>query len=137
MKKDNLYAGHIILAVKDIESYIKGSDFETFSKDTLLQDGVIRKLEIIGEASKRLSLKFKDAFPDIPWKDICGMRDKLVHDYFGVNLQAVWETATTEVSPLGQVLSDAEPARNTSDASSDVVGVEDNHSEAGAKDGDK
>jgi uncharacterized protein with HEPN domain len=100
MKGDRLYVGHILLAAKDIKTYVSGSDFDVFSRNTLLQDGIIRKLEIIGEASKRLTPEFRDALPDIPWKDVIGMRNKLVHDYFGVNLEAVWETATVEVPEL-------------------------------------
>ena len=104
MKGDKLYLGHIIRAVADLENHTKGLDFDSFSKNILVQDGVMRKLEIIGEASKRLSDEFLNSVPEIPWKDICGMRDKLIHDYMGVDLMAVWKTATEDVQDLKNAL---------------------------------
>ncbi len=117
MKKDNLYIGHIIGAVDDIARYVTGLGFEQFSENTLLQDGVMRKLEIIGEAAKRLSAECCDATPEVPWKDICGMRDKLIHDYFGIDLMAVWKTATEDTNVLKQSLT-RYPLKKAEDASS-------------------
>jgi uncharacterized protein with HEPN domain len=109
MKKDNLYIGHILNAVGDIEGYVAGFNFDRFSEDTLLQDGVMRKLEIIGEAAKRLSPELCDSTSEVPWKDICGMRDKLVHDYFGIDLMAVWKTVTEDLDALKQALEPYRP----------------------------
>lgn len=100
-----MYVGHILKAIEDIEEYTHAMDFENFSKNKLVQDGVMRKLEIIGEASKRLSPGLRDSAKDIPWKEICGMRDKLIHDYFGVDLMAVWKTATEDTKMLKDALS--------------------------------
>ena len=111
MAKDNLYLGHILGAIADIERYTQNMDFEKFSRDTLVQDGVMRKLEIIGEASKRLSPELRKTVNKIPWKEICGMRDKLIHDYFGVDLMAVWKTATEDVPSLKIVLEKLTPAK--------------------------
>ena len=71
----------------------------------LVQDGVIRQFEIIGEATKNLSVALKARHPDIPWKDFAGMRDKLIHQYFGVDLAAVWETVVYDLPPLKTVIS--------------------------------
>lgn len=85
MKKDNLvYLKHIMDSILHIEEYTKGVEHKNFLKNNLVQSGVIREIEIIGEASKRLTHEFKEKHQEIPWKQIAGMRDKLVHDYFGV-----------------------------------------------------
>ncbi len=109
MRSDDLYIGHILNAIADIEEYVRDADFKRFSENVLLQDGVMRKLEIIGEAAKRLSPEFCDSTSTVPWKDICGMRDKLIHDYFGIDLMAVWKTATEDIGTLKQEL---EPYRS-------------------------
>lgn len=83
---------------------MSGVEYEDFLGNKLKQDGIIRELEIIGEASKQLSLEFKEKYPDIPWKDIAGMRDKLIHEYFGVDLNAVWETVEDDLPILKSAL---------------------------------
>lgn len=100
MEKDKIYAQHILDAVAAIEKFIADKDYKSFSGDQLLQDGIIRELEIIGEASKGFSEEFKNSIPNLPWKDIAGMRDKLVHDYFSVDLDAVWKAATKDIKEL-------------------------------------
>lgn len=77
---------------------------EMFYQNYLVQDGVIRQLEIIGEATKRLSSEMCARCPNVPWQDIAGMRDKLIHDYFGVDLDAVWLTACNDIPLLKEVL---------------------------------
>ncbi len=101
MKNDeSVYLQHILDAVFKIESYVKGNNEEAFYKNTLIQDGVIRQIEIIGEAVKRLSSDLKDAHSHIPWQDIAGMRDKLIHDYFGVDIGTVWLTVKNDIPVL-------------------------------------
>lgn len=100
MEKDNIYAQHILDAISTIEKFMTNKSYESFRQDRLLQDGIIRELEIIGEASKNFSEEFKSAIPDLPWKDIAGMRDKLIHDYFSVDLEAVWKAATKDIKEL-------------------------------------
>src|SRR3989344_5167651 len=100
MEKDELYIKHILDAIHVIEGYTHGMNSNSFMKNKLVQDGVIRQLEIIGEASKRLSPGLKKSFKDIPWRDIAGTRDKLIHEYFGVNLRLVWKTVKKDIPLL-------------------------------------
>ena len=93
MKKDNfVYVEDILDAFGKIFNYIQGSSEQDFYKDEKTQDAVIRKFEIAGEAVKNISQELKDQYPGVPWKSMAGMRDKLIHDYAGVDLVAVWET---------------------------------------------
>ena len=90
----------ILESSKRIQSYIANQNYEDFLKDTKTQDAVVRNLEIIGEATKNLSLEFKESIPEIPWKNIAGMRDKLIHDYFGINSDIVWGVARKNIPDL-------------------------------------
>ena len=97
---DRVYLQHIRDAAERIRGYVSGLDEAGFKKNELVQDGVIRQIEIMGEATKRLSAKTKELQPDIPWRDIAGMRDKLLHDYFGVDIERVWLTVTDDLPEL-------------------------------------
>jgi uncharacterized protein with HEPN domain len=99
MKGDLLYLRHILEAIEKIESYISvGRD--VFMTTTHWQDAVIRQLEIIGEATKRLSQDLRSRQHEIPWRRFAGLRDVLIHDYMGVDLPAVWEITQRELPVL-------------------------------------
>jgi uncharacterized protein with HEPN domain len=101
MKPDEtVYLRHIIDSIAKVKSYIKAIDEKEFNKSTLIQDAVIRQIEIIGEATRHLSTEFRMQYPEVPWEDIAGMRDKLIHGYFGVDIEKVWLTAKEDLPPL-------------------------------------
>jgi uncharacterized protein with HEPN domain len=96
----SLYLNDIIEAIDRLEGYLKGQSFEEFSKNTLVIDAVVRNFEIIGEATKHIPDEVKTKHPLIKWKEMAGMRDKLAHEYFGVNIEILWKTAKNRLPAL-------------------------------------
>lgn len=87
MRDDTVFLRHISDAIQRIQLYLADVTEAIFLATPLLQDATIRQLEIIGEATKRVSAELRSNYPQLPWRDITGMRDKLIHDYFGVDLE--------------------------------------------------
>jgi uncharacterized protein with HEPN domain len=106
MRKDKAYFRHILDAISDIKRFMKGLTEEEFFENKEKQYAVLRALEIIGEATKNLSKETKSEHPEIQWNDIAGMRDKLIHQYFGVNLNLVWETVKKNLPELEKQISE-------------------------------
>ena len=106
MKRDKAYLQHILEAISDIEKFIENVSQEEFYKNKEKQYAVLRALEIIGEATKNLSKELKARYSKIPWRDIAGMRDKLLHEYFGVKLELVWETIKDSLPKLKRQISE-------------------------------
>jgi len=102
IKDDSVFLAHIADAISQIELYTQGLDAEGFRQNRLVQDAVIRQFEIIGEASKNISSTVRSKHPEVPWKDLAGFRDKLIHHYFGVDIVSVWLSVTTDLPVLKQ-----------------------------------
>jgi uncharacterized protein with HEPN domain len=100
MKSEIAYLRDILESAHLIQNYIAGVNRDPFDEDTKLQDAIIRRLEIIGEVTKRLSESFRSNHPHLPWKQMAGMRDFLIHDYDVVDLDLVWDTATQSIPAL-------------------------------------
>jgi uncharacterized protein with HEPN domain len=99
VKDQSAYLGHILDAIQDVEQYA-GVGREAFMAERMRQDAIIRKLEIIGEAVKNLSDAIKQRSPETPWRQIAGMRDRLTHAYFGVDLGLVWTVIERDLPTL-------------------------------------
>ena len=101
MNKDpNIFLEHIKESIERIEDYTKNMSQEKFLNNTETQDAVIRRIEIIGEAAKNIPTHFKSKVSAIEWPEIAGMRNRLIHEYFGVDLNLVWETLKTDLPKL-------------------------------------
>lgn len=99
MKEDKVYLKHIINCILKIETYtIKGK--EDFMESELIQDAVIRNLQIIGEATKKIPNEIRQKEKNIPWREMAGLRDVLTHDYFGVDLKIVWNVVEKELPTI-------------------------------------
>ena len=94
--RDRLYLEHILDSIRRIEEYTRHGR-ETFFAETLIQDAVVRNLQLIGESAKRLSPTLKASATGVPWKSIAGLRNVLVHDYLGVDLERVWNIVDSDL----------------------------------------
>lgn len=107
MKKDpKVYLEDIKDSITKIENYTKDTTEDVFFNDSRLQDSVVRRLEIIGEAVKNLPSEFKKKHPKVPWREIAGMRDVLIHEYSGVNLSRVWKVIEEDLPELKKRLAE-------------------------------
>lgn len=90
--------------IRKIKKYTKGFSKTEFANNELIQDAVIRNIEIIGEATKKVSINLKQNYYEIPWKEMSGMRDKLIHDYMGVDIDVVWKTIENDIPIIDKLI---------------------------------
>lgn len=95
-----VFLDDIVDACGKIERYIEGSDLQRFRSDEKTLDAVIRNLEVIGQAAKKLPLDIRRAMPAVEWQRIAGLRDVLIHEYFGIDVEIVWDVVTTRIPAL-------------------------------------
>lgn len=104
MKDDSVFVSHISEAIRTIESYIGNATHDDFIANGMLQDAVVRQLEIVGEASRNLSDETRNKFTEIPWGQIIGMRNRLIHAYFQVDVELVWDIVCNDLPELRRQL---------------------------------
>ena len=100
------YLQDILDAIAKAEEFVSGMDYQAFRQDDKTVFAAIRALEIIGEAAKKIPAPVRQKYAAVPWKNLAGMRDKLIHDYMGVSLEIVWRTITEDIPPARQQLFD-------------------------------
>jgi len=105
IKNDQVYLEHILEAIVKIEKFTSEISRFDFDRNVMIQDAVIRNIEIIGEATKKISKSFTQTHQDIPWSEMAGMRDKLIHDYLDVDLDVVWKTIEVDLPLLKELIS--------------------------------
>lgn len=94
------YLQDILDSITDIESFIESMDSGNFAKDKKTINAVIRSIEVIGEATKNIPKSIRDQCPSVPWKKMTGMRDKMIHEYFGVDIEILWKTVKEDIPSL-------------------------------------
>jgi uncharacterized protein with HEPN domain len=106
MKDPTFFINHVKEAIKDIEDFSKGISKDDFLKDKKTQSATIRQIEIIGEAIKNLPDEFKEKYPEIRWRGIAGMRDKIIHHYFGIDVIKIWEVIEKDIPKLKEQINE-------------------------------
>lgn len=99
MSRDKIYIGQIIEAIEKIEDYTKDGQ-EAFNKAEIIQDAVIRNIEVVGEVAKKISNVFKEQNSNIPWRKMAGIRDVLIHDYDSIDMNIVWNVVVVELPKI-------------------------------------
>jgi uncharacterized protein with HEPN domain len=101
MKKDNVvYLRHILDAINAVEDYTKGITVDDFIRNSMVHDAVIRQIDIIGEAARSISEEFQEQHPSLPWSRMIGIRNKIIHGYFNINMGVVWDTVKEDLPLL-------------------------------------
>ena len=112
MWRDDAFLLDMLLAARRVLKYAQGLDFQWFEDDEVLQDAILRRIQIIGEAARKISEEFKEEHPEIPWFEIIGMRHRLIHEYFRVITEKVWEVIEKDIPSLIALLELLVPSEN-------------------------
>ncbi len=100
MSNDRVFLLHIRDALREVLTFIEGESYESFLANRMVQNAVMRSFEVVGEAARRVSPEFRQTHPEVPWRLMSDFRNKLIHDYFGLDLEMIWKTATEDAPVL-------------------------------------
>ncbi len=104
MSSDIVFLEHIRDSLREVQTFIKNEDYESFLENRMVQNAVMRSFEVVGEAARRVSPEFREAHPEAPWRLMGDFRNKLIHDYFELDPEIIWKTATEDAPALlGQI----------------------------------
>ncbi|MDO8588076.1 MAG: DUF86 domain-containing protein [Armatimonadota bacterium] len=113
MWKDDAWLLDILLAARRALDFTKNTDEQEFFQNELMQNAVMRQLEIMGEAARKISAETTNAHPDIPWRSLVGMRNRLIHEYFRIRLDRVWETVCDDIPELIKLIEPLVPPEDS------------------------
>jgi len=113
MWRDDAYLLDILIAARKARKFVEGVTSDEFQRDEVMQNAVMRQLEIVGEAARRVCEDTRDAHPEVPWKELVGMRNRLVHEYFRIDIRKVWEAVKNDVPALISVIEPLVPPDET------------------------
>jgi uncharacterized protein with HEPN domain len=122
MWRDDAYVLDMLLAARKVLEFTKGVDWVRFKRDELLQNAVMRQIQIIGEAARVVSPQYQTEHPEVPWRDIVSMRNRLVHEYFRILPERVWDVVEKHIPALVQLLELLVPPENADGAGGQGVG---------------
>lgn len=114
MWRDDAYMLDMLIAARKVENFADGITLEKFKSDELLQNAIIHQIQIIGEAARKVSQEYKTAHPQIPWRMIIGMRNRLVHEYFDIIPERVWDVIQNNISELIRIIEPLVPPEESS-----------------------
>ena len=103
-KNDNVYLLHILDAIELIEEYTEGMAENEFLSNSMAHDAVVRQIEVIREAARNISDEFRNLHPNVPWGEMIGIRNKIIHEYFNVNFAVVWDTVQDDLPNLQKII---------------------------------
>jgi uncharacterized protein with HEPN domain len=102
MSNDRVYLMHVRDSLHEVQTFIQDESYESFLKNRMAQNAVMRSFEVVDEAARRVSPDLRKAHPEVPWRLMSDFRNKLIHDYFGLDLEVIWRTATEDTPVLLQ-----------------------------------
>jgi uncharacterized protein with HEPN domain len=121
MRRDDAYVLDMLLAARKVLEFTEGVDWEQFSRDELVQNAVMRQIQVVGQAARRVSSAYRNEHPQILWAEIIGMRNRLVHEYFQILPRRVWDVVEQDIPRLIEAIEPLVPPENEGQTSTETT----------------